>query len=194
MIFTLRGFRVIDRLDRLRHEAVVGRDDEDDDVGHVRAARAHRGEGRVAGRVEKGDARVLVIDRVGADVLRDAAGFARRDARLANRIHERRLAVIDVAHESDDRRARLEFFFLFDDRRRRRDDDLLDLVDTATFLAAFHFENEAVLRANLRRDVRLDRLIRVGENVAVSISSLMSWKFFMPSCSARSLTTIGGLM
>jgi hypothetical protein len=40
----------------LRHEAVVGRDHEDRDVGDGGAARAHLGEGRVAGRVEEGDA------------------------------------------------------------------------------------------------------------------------------------------
>ena len=155
-----RGFRVIDRFDRLRHEAVIGRDHEHDDVGHIRAARAHRGEGGVARRIEKRDPRAFVIDRVGADVLGDPAGFARRDARLANRVHERRLAVIDVPHESDDRAARLEFFFLLDDRRRRRDDDLLDFVNAAAFFAAFHFENEAVFLANLCRDVGLDRLVR----------------------------------
>ena len=111
--------------------------------------------------------RAFVIDAVGADVLGDPAGFARRDARLADRIHERRLAVIDVTHERDDRSARLEFFFLLDDRRRRRDHDLLDLVHAAAFFAAFHFENESVLSANLCRDVGLDRLVRVGENVEV---------------------------
>ena len=52
----------------------------------------------------------VVLDGVRADVLRDAARFAGRDARLANRIHERGLAVIDVAHEGDDRRAQLELF------------------------------------------------------------------------------------
>ena len=99
-----RGFGVVDRFDRLRHQAVVGRDDEHDDVGHIRAARAHRGEGGVTGRIEKSDARAFVIDRVSADVLGDPAGFARRDARLADRVHERRLAVIDVPHERNDRR------------------------------------------------------------------------------------------
>ena len=49
--------------------------------------------------------RAFVVDAVSADVLGDAAGFARRDAGLADRIHERGLAVIDVSHESDDRRA-----------------------------------------------------------------------------------------
>ena len=48
-----RGFGVIDRFDRLRHEAVIRRDHEHDDVGHVGAARAHGGEGGVARRVEK---------------------------------------------------------------------------------------------------------------------------------------------
>ena len=140
-----RGFRVADRFERLRHQAVIRRDHEDNDVGHMRAARAHRGESGVARRIEKRDARAFVIDGVSADVLGDPAGFARRDARLADRIHQRRLAVIDVTHERDDRAARLEFFFLLDDRRRRRDDDLLDFVDAAAFFAAFHFENEAVL-------------------------------------------------
>ncbi len=100
-------------------------------------------------------------------MLRDSAGFASGDARLADRIHERRLAVIDVTHERNDRSAQLEFLFLFDDGRRRGDDDLFDFVNAAAFFAAFHFENEAVLLANLRRDIRLDRLILVGENVAV---------------------------
>ena len=43
-----------------------------------------------------------------ADVLRDAAGFALGDARLADRVEQRRLAVVDVAHDGDDRRARHE--------------------------------------------------------------------------------------
>ncbi len=41
---------------RLRHDAVVGRDDEHDDVGDIRAAGAHGGEGGVAGSIEESDA------------------------------------------------------------------------------------------------------------------------------------------
>ncbi len=48
---------VVDRLDGLRHDAVVGGDHQHDDVGDLGAARAHRGEGLVARRVEEGDAR-----------------------------------------------------------------------------------------------------------------------------------------
>ncbi len=162
-----RGLGVMDRLDRLRHEAVIRRDDEHDDIGHIRAARAHGGKGGVAGGVEKSDAGPFVIDRVSADVLGDAAGFARRDARLADRVHERGLAMVDVAHERDDRRAQLELFFLFDDRRRRRDHHLLDLVHAAAFFAAFHLEDEAVLLANFRRHFGFHRQVGIRENVEV---------------------------
>ena len=46
------------------------------------------------------------LDAVGADVLRDAAGFAAGDIRGANGIEQGSLAVIDVAHDGDDRSAR----------------------------------------------------------------------------------------
>ena len=49
--------RVIDRFPRLRHHAVVGRDDEDDDVGDLGAAGAHQRERLVARRVEEHDVR-----------------------------------------------------------------------------------------------------------------------------------------
>ena len=110
----------------------------------------------------------FVIDRVGADVLRDAAGFARRDARLADRVHQRRLAVIDVAHESDDRRRAVLSSSSFSmTGGGGATTTCSTLVNAAAFFAAFHFENEAVLLANLRRDFRLDRLVRIRENVEV---------------------------
>src|SRR5699024_4102778 len=43
---------------------------------------------------------------VGADVLGDATGLARTDLRLADRVQQAGLAVVDVAHDGDDRRAR----------------------------------------------------------------------------------------
>ena len=46
---------VADGLDRLRHDLVVGRDDEHHDVGDLRTAGTHGGEGLVARRVEEGD-------------------------------------------------------------------------------------------------------------------------------------------
>ena len=69
---------VLDGFLGLRHHAVVGRHHQDHDVGGLRAARAHGGEGLVARGVEEGDHAARRFDVVGADVLRDAAGLARR--------------------------------------------------------------------------------------------------------------------
>ena len=107
------GLRVRDRLLGLRHHAVVGRDDQDDDVGDLRAAGAHRRERLVARRVEESDHALRRFHVIGADVLRNPAGFAAGNARAAYRIEQRRLAVVDVAHDGDDRRPRQRF------RRRR---------------------------------------------------------------------------
>ena len=100
---------VADRLDGLLHDAVIGGDDQHDDVGDVGAARAHRGKGLMARRVDEGDLLAAPqADPIGADMLRDAAGFAARDIGLAQRVEQRGLAVVDMAHDGDDRRARLE--------------------------------------------------------------------------------------
>ena len=102
------GPRVVDRLDRLRHDAVVRGDHQHDHVGDLGAARAHRGEGLVARGVDEDD-RVAVggLDLVGADALGDATRLARRDPRLADGVEDRGLAVVDVAEDGDDRRPRL---------------------------------------------------------------------------------------
>src|SRR4051812_6918470 len=77
----LGGLGVVERPDRLRHDAVVGRDDQDDDVGDLRASGTHRGERLVTRGVDEGDRPLLALqlgdDLVGADVLGDAAGLPR---------------------------------------------------------------------------------------------------------------------
>ena len=103
---TLARLRVGDRFLRLRHDAVVGGDDDHDDVGDLRPACPHRGERLVARRVEERDHALRGLDVVRADVLRDAAGFADRDPRAPDGVEQRRLAVVDVSHDGDDRRPR----------------------------------------------------------------------------------------
>ena len=75
--------------------------------------------------------------------------------------------MVDVTHECDDRRPRFKFLRFFNDRRRRRNDDLLNLVHPASFFPALFFENESVALSDLRRDIGLDRLIDVRENIEV---------------------------
>src|SRR5439155_1735571 len=73
----VRRSRVVDRLDGLRHDAVVGGHHEDDDVGRLGAAGAHRRERLVPWRVQERNLAVPSLDLVGADVLRDPPDFRR---------------------------------------------------------------------------------------------------------------------
>ena len=102
---------VIDGLDRLRLYTVVGGHHQHDDVGDLGTALAHGGERLVARRVDEGD---LVPERrhdlIGADMLGDAAGLLGHDIGRADCVEQRGLAVIDVAHDGYNRRARLEVF------------------------------------------------------------------------------------
>ena len=100
---------MVDRLDRLRHDRIVGGDNENDDVGDVGTARTHLGKGLVARRIDKGDGVAgLRADLVRADMLRDAAGFAGRHIGAADRVEKACLAVVDMAHDGDDRWPRLQ--------------------------------------------------------------------------------------
>jgi hypothetical protein len=81
----LGGQGVAEGLEGLGHHAVVGGDHQHHDIRHVGAAGAHGGEGGVARRVEEGDLLKFLFalgmrdgNRVGADMLGDAAGFAWR--------------------------------------------------------------------------------------------------------------------
>src|SRR4029453_9622326 len=107
----LGGLGVVERLDRLRHDAVVSGDDQHDDVGDLRATGTHRGERLVTRGVDEGDRTLVVLqlgdDLVGADVLGDAAGLARHHVAVAQGVEELGLSVVDVTHDGHDRRTGL---------------------------------------------------------------------------------------
>src|SRR5919204_324971 len=96
---------VVDRLHRLRHHAVIGGDHDHRQVGDLRAARAHRRERLVAGRVDEGHGLAVVVDLVGADVLRDPARLPGHHLGLPDRVQQRGLAVVDAAPDRDPRGA-----------------------------------------------------------------------------------------
>ena len=99
---------VVQRLDRLRLHAVVGRDHQDHQVGGLGTAGTHGGERLVTRGVDEGDLAVLAVDHgvdlVGADVLGDAAGFVRHQVGVPDRVQQLGLAVVDVTHDGHDRR------------------------------------------------------------------------------------------
>ena len=96
---------VADGLDGLGHDAVVGGHHQDHDVGHLGTTGTHGREGLVAGGVDERDRVALPLDLVGADVLGDATGLAGHDVGRADAVEQQGLAVVDVAHDGDDRRA-----------------------------------------------------------------------------------------
>src|SRR5262249_6385129 len=106
---TLGCARMVERFDRLRHNAFVRRDHQDYDVSDLRATRAHRSERLMTGSVDKGDRPAIYFNGVRTDMLCDTAEFLRRDVGMANRVEQRGLAVVNVSHHGDHRRARHEF-------------------------------------------------------------------------------------
>ena len=107
----LGRFRVVNRFDRLRHHSIIRRDHQNDDVGDLRTARPHRGKGRVARCIEEAQNLTVVgCDLIGTDVLRDTARFAGLNLGFADRVKQRCLTVVNVAHDRDDRRTRDQIF------------------------------------------------------------------------------------
>ena len=164
----VRGLRVRDGFFGLRHHAVVRAHHEHNDVGHLRAARAHARERFVARRVDEHDAAVARVHFVRADVLRDSAGFSRGHFGFADRVEQAGFAVVHVAHHGHHRSARqqisralfLDLFFL---------DELLFERDH------LHDSVERFGEAGRRRHVQ--RLVDAGENAAVEqASSAIPWR------------------
>ena len=104
----LGRLRVGDGLEGLGHDAVVGGDDDDRDVGDAGATGTHGGERLVTRGVEEDDALAVVLDLARADVLGDATPLAGRDLGGAQGVEQAGLAVVDVAHDGHDRGARLQ--------------------------------------------------------------------------------------
>ena len=107
---------MVDGLDGLRHHAVIGGDHENRDVGELGTAGTHGGECLVARGVEERDLALLAFQidghLIGADALGDAAGLAGDDVGLADGVEQSGLTVIDMAHDGDDRRTRLQILVL----------------------------------------------------------------------------------
>ncbi len=152
-----RSLGVINRLLRLRHDAVVGRDHEHDNIGDLRAPRAHPGERFVARSIHEHDAAAVHRNLRRTDVLRDSAGLARRDFGLANRVQQARLAVVHVPHHGHNRRTRLVVFGLVLPR------DVLDHF----LLEGDDLDDSVEGFGESRRRGDIKRLIDAGEDAAV---------------------------
>ncbi len=154
-----RFLREAQRFVGLRHKAVVRRDNQDCDVGDIRAALAHFRERRVAGGVEESDFLAVAGNLIRGCVLRNAARFARDDVRVADCVQERRLAVVDVPEYADNRGARdVVFDVVFGAFYR------LLFLGLLLFAPVPDVEVEAVLFGDDYRGGVFERLVHRGEN------------------------------
>ena len=99
---------MVNSLDGLGHDAVVGSDHQDNDVGDLRAAGAHGGKRLMARGVDERDLAAVDHDLGSTDVLGDAAGLAAPNVGVADGVEQAGLAVVDVAHDGDHGRTGLE--------------------------------------------------------------------------------------
>jgi len=147
----------------------------------------------MAWRIQESDLAAIALNLVRPDVLGDATRLARGDVRLADRIKQRGFAMIDVAENTDDRRARDEMLgfilindfllFLFLGRRRRctaRSPRCLISKTNPYFSATFCATASSMFEF-------------IAAKPTSWLSSEISLNGFKPSAMAKSRTTMGGL-
>ena len=103
------------RFYRLRHNPVVRRNNQNNNVGNFRTAGAHLGKCRVPRRIDKRYAlTVFQANLIRTDMLRNPAGFMAGNVRRTQVVQQRRLAVVNVPHNRNNGRTRLfQFFRIF---------------------------------------------------------------------------------
>ena len=103
---------MVDAFYGLRHDAVIRRDNKDRNIGDHRAAGAHGSERLMPRSVKESDGAAVYLNGVRADMLRDAAGLAGDDVRVADIVKQRGFTVVNVTHDDDDWRSGLQVFRL----------------------------------------------------------------------------------
>ena len=96
---------MVDGLDGLGHDAVVGGYHQDRDIRHLGASGAHSGERLMAGRIQEGNFPVADINPVGADMLGNAAGLSRGNIGVPDGVQQRGFTVVNVSHDHYHRRS-----------------------------------------------------------------------------------------
>ncbi len=95
---------VVDRLAGLGHDAVIGRNDQNDDVGQLSAAGPHHAECGVPGGIQEHHISFpRQIYFIRTDMLGDAAVLPFGHLCRTNRIKQLRFSMVDVSHDGDDR-------------------------------------------------------------------------------------------
>ncbi len=106
-----RSLRVADGFDGLRHNAVVRRNYQYRNIRDMGSSGTHCRERFVTRCVQEYDLLSVDIYLRCTDVLGDAAGFGCRNICFSDCIKQRRLTVVNMAHNGDNRSTMLQVFF-----------------------------------------------------------------------------------
>ena len=148
--FGTRRFCVADRLDRLRHNAVIRRYHKDCDIGRIGAAHTHCRERLVSRSIQEGNLLSVNGYRISADMLCDAACLFCDHMRIPDGIQQGGFTMVNMPHNADNRRScnhRLLclLFFL---------QQLLDHIDLHLMLC-----DAVVIHSDLFRKIVLDLVV-----------------------------------
>ena len=97
--------RMVDGLHGLGHHAVVRGNHQDCDVRGLGAAHTHGGERLMSRGIQECDLAVVDLDHGSTDMLGDSARLSGRHIALADRIEQGGFTVVNVAHDTHNRRS-----------------------------------------------------------------------------------------
>ena len=103
---------MVDRLNGLRHDAVVSCNNQDGNIGDVRSTGTHGGERLMSRSIQEGNQLAVDVDLICTDVLGNAARLGGGDVGVADCVEDGGLAVVDVTHNNNDRWALYLLFIL----------------------------------------------------------------------------------
>ena len=88
-----------------RHHGVIRGNDDNGDIRHLGSTGTHSGESLMSRRIQESYlAAIFQSHAIGSDMLGDAAGLARYHVGIANKVEQRSLTMVYMAHHGNDRR------------------------------------------------------------------------------------------
>ena len=99
-----------DGFHRLRHDTVIGGNNQNGNIRCHGASGSHGGESGVTRCVKEGDHLTVTVHSVRTDVLGNAAGFGCGNGGVPDRVKDRSFTVVNVTHNNDNRISRKKIF------------------------------------------------------------------------------------
>ncbi len=101
---------MIDRLYRLRHNAIIGSNNQDCNIGNISTSCTHCGKCLVSRCIQERDIFALILHLICTDMLGNSAGFSGSNMGIADSVQNRSLTVVNVTHNNNNRATLFSIF------------------------------------------------------------------------------------